>query len=64
MCGFVGFVNTSDAYETSFSKLKKIIKAVELRGPDDEAFWVSEDKSTYFGLGDFRLLIFQISQKT
>ena len=49
MCGFVGFVNTSDSYEVSFSQVKKIIKAVEHRGPDDESFWTSENQSIYFG---------------
>lgn len=60
MCGFVGFYNNSDSFETSKIQIKKMNKALIRRGPDDESFWISKNKEVYFGFR--RLSIVDLSE--
>ena len=59
MCGFVGFYNNSDSFETSKIQIKKMNKAL-IEGPDDESFWISKNKEVYFGFR--RLSIVDLSE--
>lgn len=49
MCGFVGFFNSNDSFETSSNQIRKMNQALIRRGPDDESYWVSKNKQIYFG---------------
>ena len=60
MCGFVGFFNNNDSFETSNNEIRKMNQALTRRGPDDESYWFSKNKQIYFGFR--RLSIVDLSK--
>ena len=54
MCGLFGFINLKNiSYDQCLSDLKKGMESIRHRGPDENGYWVSDDKK--IGLGHLKI---------
>ena len=60
MCGIVGKISFNNQ-SISENELKKMADTIVHRGPDDEGYWINDDK--FLGFGHRRLSILDLSEK-